>query len=280
MEGTLFQLNSQISYFIKGQSDKLIMLIGGLGDLLFSIKYFQYLWNKFKDYMVCIPIMRSSGNSFGNTVIWDDVEDINEILKHIINNNKISEIYLIGHSTGCQDILCLFKKGLNKNFPIKKCILQGPVSDRDYINNDQNLLKEIKRIEKEYNILYKDWNFSELKSSMEISKYLYDNKYPLLIRRFVSLYSRLGDEDWFSFDLSQNELNSLYSVINIPFLFVFSLNDQYINYNYEDYNQLIMRIKNANENINVYILKDDHFIEKSMDEFYKVINNFCQESNS
>ena len=41
-----------------------------------------------------------------------------------------------------------------------------------------------------------------------------------------------------------------------------------------------MRIKNANENINVYILKDDHFIEKSMDEFYKVINNFCQESNS
>ena len=68
---------------------------------------------------------------------------------------------------------------------------------------------------------------------MEVSKYLYDNKYPLLLRRFISLYSRLGDEDWFSFDLSQNELNSLYTVINIPFLFVFSLNDQYINYNHE-----------------------------------------------
>ena len=256
------------------------MLIGGLGDLLFSINYFKYLWNKFEGFMICIPIMRSSGGSFGNTVIWDDVEDIKEILDHIINNNKISEIYLIGHSTGCQDILCLFKKGVNKKFPIKKCILQGPVSDRDYLNKDENLLNEIKRIEKEYNILYKDWNFSELKNSMEISKYLYDDKYPLLIRRFISLYSRLGDEDWFSFDLSQNELNSLYSVINIPFLFVFSLNDQYINYNHEDYNQLIMRIKNANENINVYILKDDHFIEKSMDEFYKVINNFCQESNS
>ena len=274
MEGKLFQLNSQISYFIKGKSEKLIMLIGGLGDLLFSINYFKYLWNKYEDYMICIPNMRSSGNSFGNTVIWDDVEDIKEILKHITDNNKITEIYLIGHSTGCQDILCFFKKGINKEFPIKKCVLQGPVSDRDYLNKDEKLSNEIKRIEKEYNIIYEDWNNSELKNSMEISKYLYDNKYPLLIRRFVSLYSRLGNEDWFSFDLTQDELVNLYSVITIPFLFVFSLNDQYINYTHEDYYKLIKRIENANKNINVSIIKDDHFIENSMYEFYKLINDF------
>ena len=132
-------------------------------------KYFKYLWNKFPDYMLCIPNMRSSGNSFGSTVIWDDVEDIKLILTHIVNNNEINEIYLIGHSTGCQDILCLFKKGINKEFPIKKCILQGPVSDRDYVNKDIKLINEIKRIEKEYNILYKDWNFNEIKNSIDIS---------------------------------------------------------------------------------------------------------------
>ena len=275
MEGKIFQINEQVSIFIKGKSTKLIMLIGGLGDLLFNIKYFQYLWNKFNEnYMICIPNMRSSGNSFGSFTIWNDVEDINEILSYISNKNKLDEIYLLGHSTGCQDILCLFKKGINKQFPIKKCILQGPVSDRDYLNKDEKLFNEIKRIEKEYNILYENWNNSELKNSMDVSKYLYDNKYPLLVRRFVSLYSKLGDEDWFSYDISQEKLKSMYSIIDIPFLFVFSLNDQYINYSHDEYKKLIERIKNSNDFININIINDNHFIENSFDKFYNIVNNF------
>ena len=275
MEGKIFQINEQLSIFIKGKSTKLIMLIGGLGDLLFNIKYFQYLWNKFdENYMICIPNMRSSGNSFGSFTIWNDVEDIKEVLSYISNKNKLDEIYLLGHSTGCQDILCLFKKGINKQFPIKKCILQGPVSDRDYLNKDEKLLNEIKRIEKEYNILYENWNNSELKNSMDVSKYLYDNKYPLLVRRFVSLYSKLGDEDWFSYDISQETLKSMYSIIDIPFLFVFSLNDQYINYSHNEYKKLIERIKNSNDFININIINDNHFIENSFDKFYNIVNNF------
>ena len=275
MEGKIFQINEQLSIFIKGKSTKLIMLIGGLGDLLFNIKYFQYLWNKFdENYMICIPNMRSSGNSFGSFTIWNDVEDINEVLSYISNKNKLDEIYLLGHSTGCQDILCLFKKGINKQFPIKKCILQGPVSDRDYLNKDEKLLNEIKRIEKEYNVLYENWNNSELKNSMDVSKYLYDNKYPLLVRRFVSLYSKLGDEDWFSYDISQETLKSMYSIIDIPFLFVFSLNDQYINYSHDEYKKLIERIENSNDFININIINDNHFIENSFDKFYNIVNNF------
>ena len=274
MEGSIFQINNQLSYFIKGKSNKLLFLIGGLGDLLFSVKYFEYLWNKLEEYKICIPIMRSSGNSFGNTKIWDDVEDIKEILKHIINNNEIKDIFLIGHSTGCQDILCLFKKEINKEFPIRKCILQGPVSDRDFVINDINLKNEIKRIENKSNILFKDWNNSELKNSIEVSQYLYDNKYPLLIRRFVSLYSKLGDEDWFSFDIESNKLKELYSIINIPFLFVFSLNDQYVNYTNKEYKELIQRIEKANSYIKVSILKDDHFIENSKDEFFRIVSDF------
>lgn len=275
MEGKIFQINEQVSIFIKGKSTKLIMLIGGLGDLLFNIKYFQYLWNKFdENYMICIPNMRSSGNSFGSFTIWNDVEDIKEVLSYISNKNKLDEIYLLGHSTGCQDILCLFKKGINKQFPIKKCILQGPVSDRDYLNKDEKLLNEIKRIEKEYNVLYENWNNSELKNSMDVSKYLYDNKYPLLVRRFVSLYSKLGDEDWFSYDISQETLKSMYSIIDIPFLFVFSLNDQYINYSHDEYKKLIERIENSNDFININIINDNHFIENSFDKFYNIVNNF------
>ncbi len=274
MEGSIFQINNQLSYFIKGKSNKLLFLIGGLGDLLFSVKYFEYLWNKLEEYKICIPIMRSSGNSFGNTTIWDDVEDMKEILKHIINNNEIKDIFLIGHSTGCQDILCLFKKEINKEFPIRKCILQGPVSDRDFVINDINLKNEIKRIENKSNILFKDWNNSELKNSIEVSQYLYDNKYPLLIRRFVSLYSKLGDEDWFSFDIESNKLKELYSIINIPLLFVFSLNDQYVNYTNKEYKELIQRIEKANSYIKVSILKDDHFIENSKDEFFRIVSDF------
>ena len=271
MEGKLYQINNQLSYFLNGKSNKLILLIGGLGDLLFSVKYFEYLWEKLNDYKLCIPIMRSSGNSFGNTIIWDDVEDIKEIIKHISYNNEIKDIYLIGHSTGCQDILCLFKKKIQKEFPIRKCILQGPVSDRDYVKDDQKLKNEIKRIENISNILFKDWNNSQLKNSIEVSQYLYDNKYPLLIRRFISLYSKLGDEDWFSYDIEQNILNQLYSIIDIPFLFVFSLNDQYVNYSNEEYNKLIKRIEKTNSNIKIYILNDNHFIENLKEEFFQIL---------
>ena len=274
MEGKLYQINNQLSYFLNGKSNKLILLIGGLGDLLFSVKYFEYLWEKLNDYKLCIPIMRSSGNSFGNTIIWDDVEDIKEIIKHISYNNEIKDIYLIGHSTGCQDILCLFKKKIQKEFPIRKCILQGPVSDRDYIKDDQKLKNEIKRIENISNILFKDWNNSQLKNSIEVSQYLYDNKYPLLIRRFISLYSKLGDEDWFSYDIEENILNQLYSIIDIPFLFVFSLNDQYVNYSNEEYNELIKRIEKTNSNIKIYILNDNHFIDNSKEEFFQIVTNF------
>ena len=109
---------------------------------------------------------------------------------------------------------------------------------------------------------------------MDVSKYLYDNKYPLLVRRFVSLYSKLGDEDWFSYDISQETLKSMYSIIDIPFLFVFSLNDQYINYSHDEYKKLIERIKNSNDFININIINDNHFIENSFDKFYNIVNNF------
>ena len=121
MEGKLYQINNQLSYFLNGKSNKLILLIGGLGDLLFSVKYFEYLWEKLNDYKLCIPIMRSSGNSFGNTIIWDDVEDIKEIIKHISYNNEIKDIYLIGHSTGCvvKIFFVYLKKKYKKNFQLE-----------------------------------------------------------------------------------------------------------------------------------------------------------------
>ena len=140
--------------------------------------------------------------------------------------------------------------------------------------NDINLKNEIKRIENKSNILFKDWNNSELKNSIEVSQYLYDNKYPLLIRRLVSLYSKLGDEDWFSFDIESNKLKELYSIINIPFLFVFCLNDQYVNYTNNEYKELIQRIEKANSYIKLSFLKDNHFIENSKDEFFRIVSDF------
>ena len=87
----------------------------------------------------------------------------------------------------------------------------------------------------------------------------------------MKLYSKLGDEDWFSYDIEQNILNQLYSIIDIPFLFVFSLNDQYVNYSNEEYNELIKRIEKTNSNIKIYILNDNHFIENLKEEFFQIL---------
>ena len=123
MQGEIHQVTNKLSYFMKGKSEKLIVLIGGLTDTLFSVKYFEYLWTHFEGCTLCLPIMRSSGGGFGGVTIWDDVEDLKNILKDITTKNTIKDIYLIGHSTGCQDILCLFKQHVNKEFPIRKCVI-------------------------------------------------------------------------------------------------------------------------------------------------------------
>ena len=61
--------------------------------------------------------------------------------------------------------------------------------------------------------------------------------------------------------------------------FVFSLNDQYVNYSNEEYNKLIKRIEKTNSNIKIYILNDNHFIDNSKEEFFQIVQISLRQNN-
>ena len=63
----------------------------------------------------------------------------------------------------------------------------------------------------------------------------------------------------------------LQNIIDIPFLFIFSLNNQYVNYSNEEYNEFIKRIEKTNSNIKIYILNDNYFIENLKEEFFQIL---------
>ena len=95
-----------------------------------------------------------------------------------------------------------------------------------------------------------------------------------MLRRFVSLYSKNGDEDWFSIDIKDNDLADKYSVVNVPFLFVFSTNDQYVHFSKQKYEKLIKRIEGSNPNVSIFTIDDDHFLTNSFDVFYTLVSSF------
>ena len=73
------------------------------------------------------PLLRSSYGGWGSSDLRQDSEDLKNFISEISENRGVGEIVLMGHSTGCQDIL----KFLENSENIKAAILQAPVSDRE-----------------------------------------------------------------------------------------------------------------------------------------------------
>ncbi|KAL7722761.1 Hydrolase [Entamoeba marina] len=263
MNGSLHVLDNHVSYFITGKHNEdvpLIILLSGLTDTLFSVEYFQQVAKELQHkYYVCSPSLRSSGSGFGHLTIWDDIEDIEKVLQHITTTYKSTNIVIVGHSTGCQDIMILLQQQLHKKYPIKKCVLQAPVSDRDAVENDS----EIKKFGSQQN-----------QKELISTKYLYDDKYFVSEDRFLSLIAPGGDEDWFSYDIM--DYSTKFKCIDIPCLFVFGLNDEYVPLTTKSYKELIERIDKSNEFIRTHTYEDDHSLTKSALSFIQLLQEFIE----
>ena len=319
MEGKLYQINYQVGYFIINQTNpqqkeikltKAIICINGLTGHLYNNQLFNRMTQTIQnDYLIILTQLRSSGSSFGMVTLQNDVEDLDLILQHLTTIiPSLNELYLLGHSTGCQDIVKSLEMKLHYKYPIKKCILQAPVSDRDSMRGDKDIENEIKRLETLYNVnlveivdklnVYNSlkqtnnstnnseneenekeiYQLKQIIESKQPSQCLYCNEYFLMQRRFISLFVRRGEDDYFSEDFTNEEFQQLFSCLTIPCLFIFSLNDQYIPQTQEEYQILIQRMKNANENISIQQVYDDHEVSHSLDVVIDMIIRFISQN--
>lgn len=140
MEGRLFSYGKGLSAFISGcnESSAAIVLIGGLSDGFLTIPYTKFLGGKLKDLNISLVqlVLRSSYSAYGTHTLQDDLDDIQDLLLILSRDFGKQKLILLGHSTGCQDIMWLCSHWGTMNDDCKKLIiggiLQAPVSDREY----------------------------------------------------------------------------------------------------------------------------------------------------
>jgi alpha-beta hydrolase superfamily lysophospholipase len=122
-------------------------------------------------------------------------------------------IFLIGHSTGCQKIIYYLAK--KKRVKVQGAILLAPVSDYATIDQKdasyQRALRAAKRL------------VSQRDAQALLPSKLW--RHPISAQRFLSLYTPESEEEIFSY--ASKKRNSLLSKVKIPVLALFATEDEY-----------------------------------------------------
>eukprot|EP01111_Echinosteliopsis_oligospora_P007295 TRINITY_DN2209_c0_g1_i2.p1 TRINITY_DN2209_c0_g1~~TRINITY_DN2209_c0_g1_i2.p1 ORF type:complete len:259 (+),score=40.25 TRINITY_DN2209_c0_g1_i2:137-913(+) len=201
---------------IGSNNEQVVIYIPGLTDGLLAQGFLPFLAKQLNPEGISLIqfIMSSSYGQYGTCSLSTDVEDIDKLISFLIERKKVKLIGLIGHSTGCQDIVTYLKEGKHAN-KICCAILQGPVSDREYMGMypmTDTINKQAENLVKAGN----GWHFMHPK--------MYS--VPITASRYYSLTGKMTPEDMFSSDIPEPTLKQIFSHIKIPTLWVFSENDE------------------------------------------------------
>lgn len=145
----------------------------------------------------------------------DCTDDLQGVINYI-HNKQIYEIFLVGHSTGCQkSIYYLSRKG--KQGSIKGVVLLAPMSDYAgalYQDKDNTLLT-VTDLAKDYCGKGKEHSLLPL------------NIWPMMhdAQRFLSLYTPNSEEELFCY-CQKNKIPKTYQMVKIPQLILLGEKDE------------------------------------------------------
>eukprot|EP00928_Gymnodinium_smaydae_P001543 TRINITY_DN10560_c0_g2_i1.p1 TRINITY_DN10560_c0_g2~~TRINITY_DN10560_c0_g2_i1.p1 ORF type:complete len:597 (+),score=71.28 TRINITY_DN10560_c0_g2_i1:182-1792(+) len=216
----------------KGPCPRALVCLGGLTDGLLSLRYLPRLAEKLRgdDWRVIQPVLRSSYRGWGVGSLQEDCEDLDVLLRFIAERRNVSEVALLGSSTGCQDIIWYLRHGKRKSM-VSAAVLQAPVSDREALitqmgkdcAEDDSALKRMRSTAAD--MISKGCKDEVMPRAA--GKLLGPDD-PVTAYRFASLTGRLTDDDMFSSDLSDVELHERLGHVRIPTLLVSSADDEYV----------------------------------------------------
>jgi pimeloyl-ACP methyl ester carboxylesterase len=267
MYGNLFvyDINYKLVAFESGtlSSSRCLILLGGLTDGLLSLPYVERLSSKLellsKPYSLIQPLLRSSNLQYGWHTIDNDIQDLKTLINYLTNNrDNLESIILMGHSTGCQDIIHYLRQE-KIDSKIVQVILQGPVSDRQY-------LSRLSSTKDQLNYCYKNKdNINEW-----LPRYLHDP--PLTIERCLSLNEINSKEDLFSSDLTDEQLKNIYENISIPITWIWSKKDEYVPDDIKDQLENFIKNKLSNKSNSKFILLEnaDHAVNNQQEQIYMI----------
>ncbi|SCU95595.1 LAME_0F12706g1_1 [Lachancea meyersii CBS 8951] len=204
---------------------KVVVLIGGLGDGLLTLSYIHKVAKELEPlgWSLLQIQMTSSFKGWGLSSLNNDIEEIKALVEYLRApaGGSRDKIVLFGHSTGSQDTMHYL---LHYGESVDGGIMQGSASDREgfaqFVDKAQwdqlNVrAKELVETGKQNDIL-----------PTEYSKVMSNT--PITVYRWCSLALPGGDDDYFSSDLSEEQLKSTFGKIRRPFLMAYSEFDQFV----------------------------------------------------
>lgn len=261
MNGTLFlyDCEKKLVAFESGcsSSSRCLIFLGGLTDGFLSVPYLENLSVSLKDDDCSFiqVLFRSSNLQYGWHTLDDDIDDLQTLLDYLNKHRpNLRSILLMGHSTGCQDIIHYLRRG--KAHPkITRVILQGPVSDRQYLSRLDSTRDQL--------------NFCRSHPEDQrqwLPRDLHDP--PLTVERCRSLNERNSIEDLFSSDLTDEELEKIYGKIEIPIHWIWSKQDQFVPDDLRDEVQRFVQLKLAKKDKSTFFLLEEanHFVEDPQEQ--------------
>lgn len=212
-----------------------LLWVGGLTDGLLTVKYPSAIANSLPtNWRIAEVLISSSYEGFATGSLKRDAVELAQAIKYFQDLRSASggKIVVMGHSTGCQDIMELVVGTGKALVHIDGAILQSGVSDREAFTSlaaRQGVKKELYGLVdrarglvekgKGDEVLPKEGNFMAQLLGTSLTAY-----------RTLSLLAKGGDDDYFSSDLEDSKLDRTFGAFpnETVLLILFGELDQYV----------------------------------------------------
>ncbi|KAF2452036.1 DUF1749-domain-containing protein [Karstenula rhodostoma CBS 690.94] len=212
-----------------------ILFIGGLGDSPLSVRYPTSLASSLQHPWTLAEVtLSSSAAGWGTSTLAQDASELGTCVNYFRRRRPDGKIVLMGHSTGCQDVMeYLVGAGFEKRPGVDGAILQAAVSDREgwgaIVAGDEALKKSLE----ETVALASSWvsrGDGDAILPKKGSKVLEMFDAPCTAYRAHSLLAKGGDDDYFSTDLGDDVLQGTFGRIPAATtaMFLWGSKDPYI----------------------------------------------------
>ncbi|KAK1681377.1 hypothetical protein QYE76_042225 [Lolium multiflorum] len=271
LQGSLFKYgpkSAQVA-FRTGDFNHQVIFIGGLTDGLLATDYLEPLSValEVEKWSLVQPLLSSSYIGYGISSLEQDALELDQLISYLINKENSEGVILLGHSTGCQDIVHYMRTNFACSKAVSGVILQAPVSDREYRATLPETAEMIDLAAK---------MISEGRG-MDLMPREANSDAPITAYRFHSLCAYMGDDDMFSSDLSEDQLRQRLGHMSITQCqVIFSMGDEYVP-EYVDKEALIDRLCWALGGAEkVQIEWGDHALSNRVQEAVRAILDFVK----
>ena len=211
-----------------------VVFVPGLTDGPMSLSYLPRLAEALADaaarrrtFRLCQPVLSSSYLGFGVSSLRRDCEELDDVIRGVgpAHPGGDKDVILVGHSTGCQDAVAYCARGAHAS-RLRAIILQAPVSDREAMAMDAGE-DAIEAASATAASLVAEGRGDRLMPRDAPGVFAT----PITAERYASLSGRMGEDDMFSSDLTDAELEAKLkgvAELGVPVMLAVSAGDQHV----------------------------------------------------